>query len=240
MHPDPDVVLWPDYQGFYRCLCQEVDGLTDTALDFDSQDPAQEWMWWSIRRQVSHMAWDLLIVMYRRCHMFLWPDENIPTPIRWEDHRLGTMKYDRVLDESLFWRLDVLLGKVKLGVDWATQVVTTVPVETLRATESVHRGTPFWHQVIQVLPRGAWVDAQDANFIHYTLEGSLWMLYYEVLTHLFTIQRLKRAQGLPTRVVIPRVGYLTLPEYTGEAAAPGASFVPLRPGKDAATQTSEH
>ena len=47
---------------------------------------------WSIRRQVSHMAWDLLIVMYRRCHRFLWPDGNVPTPIRWEDHRLGTVK----------------------------------------------------------------------------------------------------------------------------------------------------
>jgi hypothetical protein len=84
--------------------------------------------------------------------------------------------------------------------------------------------------VIQVLPRGAWVDAQDANFIHYTLEGSLWMLYYEVLTHLYTIQRLKRAQGLSPCIVIPRVGYLTLPEYTGEAAVPGPSFVPLRSG----------
>jgi len=61
--------------------------------------------------------------------------------------------------------------------------------------------------VIQVLPRGAWVDAQDPQFIHYTLEGSLWMLYYEVLTHLYTIQRLKRAQGLPTLVEVPRVGY---------------------------------
>jgi hypothetical protein len=153
MHSDPNVVTWPDYQEFYRWLCQEVDGLTEEALDFDSQDPAQEWMWWSIRRQVSHMAWDLLIVMYRRCHMFLWPDGNIPAPIRWEDHRLGAMKYDRVLDESLFWSLDVLLEKVQLGVDWATKVVTTVPVATLRATESMHRGTPFWRHVIQVLPR---------------------------------------------------------------------------------------
>src|SRR6266704_253743 len=177
MHPDLRIVIWPDYQEFYRWLCQEVDGLTDAELDFDSHDPAQEWMWWSIRRQVSHMAWDLLIVMYRRCHMFLWPDGNVPTPIRWEDHRLGSMKYDRVLDERLFWRLEVLLDKVKLGVDWATQVVTTVPVETLRATTSRHRGTPFWRHVIQVLPR---------------------------------------------------VGYLTLPEYTGEAASPGPSFVPLR------------
>ena len=113
-----------------------------------------------------------------------------------------------------------------LGAGW-TAVVTTVPVDTLRATVSRHRATPFWQHVIQVLPRGAWVDDQDPHFIYYTLEASLWMLYYEVLTHLYTIQRLKRAQGLPTCVVIPRVGYLTLPEYTGEAASPGRSFVPV-------------
>ena len=57
------------------------------------------------------------------------------------------------------------------------------------------------------------------------------MLYYEVLTHLYTIQRLKRAQGLPFRVVLPRVGYLTLPEYTGEGDLPWTKFcaVTLRP-----------
>ncbi len=227
MHPDPQVITWPDYQEFYRWLCQEVAGLNDAQLDFDSQDPAQEWMWWSIRRQVSHIAWVLLMVMYRRCHRFLWPDGNIPTPIRWEDHRLPTMKFDRRLDETLYWELATLLDKVKLGIDWATQVVTTVPVETLRATQSVHRATPFWLHVMQVIPRGVWVDAQDPTRIHYTLEASLWMLYWEILTHLYTIQRLKRAQGLPPRVAIPRVGYLTLPEYTGEAMTPAPAFVPL-------------
>jgi hypothetical protein len=45
MHPDPSIVLWPDYQEFYRWLCQEVEGLTDQELDFDSHDPTQEWMW---------------------------------------------------------------------------------------------------------------------------------------------------------------------------------------------------
>ena len=134
-----------------------------------------------------------------------------------------------LIGETISIKVISILGdKVKLGVDWATQVVTTVPADTLRATTSRHRGTPFWRHVIQVLPRGAWVDEHDPRFIHYTLEASLWMLYYEVLTHLYTIQRLKRAQGLSTRVVLPRVGYLTLPEYTGEAASPGPSFVPLR------------
>src|SRR5437870_9200787 len=134
MHPDSRVVLWPDYQAFYGWRCQEVAGLTDAELDFDSHDPAHEWMWWSIRRQVSHMAWDLLIVMYRRCHMFLWPDGNIPTPICWEDHRLGTMKYDRVLDERLYWRLEVLLEKSNLWLVCATKALTTRLADALFPT----------------------------------------------------------------------------------------------------------
>lgn len=227
MHPDPGVVLWPDYQEFYRCLSLKVEGLQEAQLDFDNQDPAQEWMWWSIRRQVSHMAWDLLMIMRRRCHMFLWPDGNIPQPIDWEAHRLSAMQFDRRLDETLYWDMATLLDKVQLGVDWATQVVTTVPVDTLRATQSRHRGTPFWRHVMQVIPRGVWLDAQDPTQIHYTLEASLWMLYWEVLTHALTIQRLKRVQGLVPQVSLPRVGYLTLPEYTGDSVQPAPAFVPL-------------
>jgi hypothetical protein len=228
MHPDPRVVVWPDYQEFYSWLQQEVAGLNAAQLDFDSQDPAQEWMWWSIRRQVSHMAWDLLMIMHRRCAMFLWPDGHPPRPIDWQAHRLPNMAFDRRLDETLYWDMAILLDKVKLGVDWATQVVSTVPVDILRATQSRHRGTHYWRHVIQVLPRGAWIDAQDPAYIHYTLEASLWMLYWEVLTHLYTIQRLKRAQGLSTQVTLPLVGYLTLPEYRGDTPHAAPAFTPLR------------
>jgi hypothetical protein len=35
-------------------------------------------------------------------------------------------------------------------------------------------------------------------------------LYFEEVTHLYNVQRLKRAQGLPTVVVVPRVGYWVL------------------------------
>jgi hypothetical protein len=228
MDSDPMVVNWPDYGELYSWLCQEVEGLSDAQLDFDSQAPEQEWMWWSIRRQVSHIAWVALVFPHRRCHMFLWPDGHIPSPINWTDHHIKTMKFDRRLDESLYWDLPTLLDKVKVGIDWLTAVVTAVPIVKLRATQSVHRGTPFWRHVIQVLPRGAWLDAQDPNLIHYTLEASLWMVYWEILAHIYTIQRLKRAQGIPPRATLPMVGYLTLPEYRGETpdAAPG--FVPLR------------
>ena len=71
MNSDPAVVVWPDYPEFYRWLQQETAGLSDAQLDFDSQDPEQEWMWWSIRRQVSHIACCVLVFAYRRCHTFL-------------------------------------------------------------------------------------------------------------------------------------------------------------------------
>ena len=227
MHEDPSIVIWPDYQEFRCWLETEVHGLSDAQLDFDSQDPGREWMWWSIRRQVSHVAWVFLAVMRRRCHTFLWPDGDIPTPIRWEDHNLANMKSDRRLDEEKHWEIEDLLDKARLGAEWAAQVVDTVPVETLRATQSVHRATAFWKHVIQVLPRGATVEPDDPDRIRYTLEASLWMLYWEVLAHLFTIQRLKQAQGLDNQVTIPRVGYLTLPEYTGESEEAAPAFVPL-------------
>ena len=186
-------------------------------------------MWWSIRRQMSHIAACLLVFAYRRCHMFLWPDGNIPEPIRWADHvPMPASKFDRRLDPDLYWDVETLLEKTKVGVDWVTEASTSVPVETLRAIRSVSTGTHFRGHVMQAIPRGAWVDEQAQNRFHYTLEASLWMLYWEVLVHLYTIQRLKRAQNLATKLVIPRVGYLTLPEYTGETAhpAPPQSLLP--------------
>jgi hypothetical protein len=42
------------------------------------------------------------------------------------------------------------------------------------------------------------------------------MVFYENLSHIRTIQRLKHHQQLPLAVELPRVGYLRLPEYWGE------------------------
>ena len=40
-----------------------------------------------------------------------------------------------------------------------------------------------------------------------TLEASMRHIYFEEITHLYNIQRLKRAQALPGVVDLPRVGY---------------------------------
>ena len=230
MPTDETPGVMPTYRLLLDWLGPELAGLTDVQLDFDDQHPDREWMWWSIRRQVSHMAWDSLVFPRRRCASLLWPDGEIPAPIDWDDHRLGPRaKWDRVLDEDLFWAVPDLVDKLQLGIGWLTRVVEETPIEVLRTTiESVH-GTPFWAYVIQTLPRGAGLVDDPPAHIRYTLEASLWMVFYELLTHIRSIQRLKVAQGLPTVSELPRVGYLRLPEYWGETDenGPGMRRLPV-------------
>ena len=64
--------------------------------------------------------------------------------------------------------------------------------------------------------------------ITYDLEGTLWMGFYELLTHIRTVQRLKVAQRLEPTVDLPRVGYLRLPEYWGDTEANGPTMDRLR------------
>lgn len=233
-HTSPDVVEMPVDPGpgtmpTYSLLLDwtraETEGLTDAQLDYDDTHPDREWMWWSIRRQVSHIAWDALVFTRRRCGRLLWPDGNEPSPIDWDAHRLGPKAtWDRVLDETKFWALPELFEMMALGNSWLTEVVTTQPTETLRSTVETIHGNHFWAYVITTLPRGAELVDDPPGHIRYTLEGSLWMVFYEQMTHIRTIQRLKEHQGLPLAVELPRVGYLRLPEYWGEVDSNGPSM----------------
>jgi hypothetical protein len=219
---DPAVGAMPSYSLVPKWLRAELDGLTPQQLDFDDRNPAREWMWWSIRRQVSHIAWDALVFTHRRCSSLLWPDGNDPQPVNWDHHHLGPkMKYDRVLDETLFWEPPDLLQMVDLGVSWLERVVGEHSIETLRATRESVRGTEFWRYVIQTLPRGAGPDPDRSGFIRYDLESSLWMVFYEMSAHVRTVQRLKLAQGVEPVVDLPRFGYLRLPEYWGDTDGNG-------------------
>lgn len=222
MPEDPSSGAMPTYSLLLDWLQPEIEDLSDAQLDFDDLHPDREWMWWSIRRQVSHMAWDSLVFPYRRCAPLLWPDAEPPAPINWDDHLMGRgARWDRVLDEDRFRDLPAIIEKLSKGIEWLTRVVTEQSIEVLRSTTRSVHGTAFWAYVIQTLPRGAAPVADPPGHILYDLEGSLWMVFYELLTHVRTIQRLKMAQGLEVVVSLPRVGYLRLPEYWGATDANG-------------------
>ncbi len=222
MPEDPSIGAMPPFRRLVDWLSAEVVGLTGPQLDFDDPHPDREWMWWSIRRQISHIAWDALVFTHRRCAHLLWPDGDDPEPIVWAHHHLGPeMKYDRVLDEDLYWEVPDLIGRMQIGIGWLEQVVAENSIEDLRADQTTIRGTYFWEYVIQVLARGAGPDPDRPGFLRYDLEGSLWMVFYEMLTHIRSIQRLKEHQGLDLAQDLPRVGYLRLPEYWGETDTNG-------------------
>ncbi len=225
MPEDPSIGAMPPYRRLLDWVAVEVDGLTDEQLDFDDASPDKEWMWWSIRRQVSHIAWDALVFTHRRCASLLWPDGDDPEPIVWKDHHFGPdARFDRVLDEDLYWAIPDLIEKMAVGIGWLERVVAEQSIETLRADVTSIRATHFWKYVITTLPRGAGDDPDRPGNIRYDLEGSLWMVFYEQLAHIRTIQRLKLVQGLPLAQELPRVGYLRLPEYWGDTDANGPSM----------------
>ena len=225
MPNDPDLGLMPPYARLIEWTEIEVAGLTDEQLDLDDLSPHKEWMWWSIRRQISHMAWDSLVFTYRRCGALLWPDGDAPEPISWADHRMGPNgKWDRVLDEDKFWAIPDLIAKLAVGVGWLERVVAEQPIDILRADLTSVHATHFWKYATSTLPRGVEPDPDAPERLRYSLEASLWMVFYEILTHVRTIQRLKRHQGLELAQELPRVGYLRLPEYWGDTDANGPSM----------------
>ena len=225
MPESPATGAMPPYRRLVDWVRAETDGLTSDELDFDDTSPDNEWMWWSIRRQVSHIAWDALVFTHRRCGHLLWPDGDEPEPIVWQHHHLGpNMKYDRRLDEDLYWEIPDLISKMEIGIGWLERMVTEHSIEQLRAETTSIRGTEFFAYVITTLPRGAAADPDRAGYQRYDLEGSMWMVFYEQLAHIRTIQRLKTRQGIALATELPRVGYLRLPEYWGDTDANGPAL----------------
>ncbi len=89
------------------------------------------------------------------------------------------------------------------------------PADTAHDDHLEHRLEPLGnglrreHLLLQALNR-----VEFAQIWLHRLEGDhqthLRHIYFEEITHLFNIQRLKRAQGLPTSTELPRVGYWAL------------------------------
>ena len=223
MNPDETVEDIPDYTKLLEWTAAETYELTDQQLDYDDLSPEKEWMWWSCRRQVSHMCWDALVFPKKRCGELLWPNQDPPNIIHWPSHQFGKRaKFDRVLDEDLFWTLPTLLLKLEVGIGWLNRVMTENDGKDLRLMLQTVTASAFWKHVISTLPRGTRFNEEDKT-ITYTLEASLWMVFYEILSHIRSIQRLKSHQGLSPVIELPRVGYLTLPHYWGDTNENGPS-----------------
>ena len=199
----PGTTLFPQFQGeIYDLYLMELEGLTDAQLDFESE----RWGWsqWSIRRNVSHVASGDFRWLLERWGRNLFP-QGLPDIGDWAG--IMASPYDRRLDEGKYWELDSILAVFRQGLALAWSVLESETVASLRSREIEQRltgGMP-WQEAH---PSGVRPDPTNPGQGYISLEATFRHRYYEYIAHLYNIQRLKKAQGLPAVVSIPIEGYL--------------------------------
>ncbi len=205
----PGATLFPGFADLYGMAAAEVEGLSDAQLDWSSD--RWEWSRWSIRRQVSHIPSFISGWLLNRWGAKLFPQG---TGSLGEMGRFVQATEGSWLDEGEYPDMPSLLKKLQDGLDLIHHILSRETAESLQAQEEPRPDTPpHWSQFIKVHPTGVRWHPTEPNFTYITLEATFRHLYYEALTHLYNIQRLKRAQGLSGKVEIPAEGYWALPDW---------------------------
>ncbi len=205
----PATELFPHFESeIYRMIAEEIEGLTDEQLDFESG----QWGWsqWSIRRNLSHMASGDLRWLVQR-----WGDALFPGGLPEVDDLDGIINspYDRRLDERKYWAVPDIMDKFRLGLEISHQILQKETVGSLQSRECQvpYQDGSLWFSPAH--PRGTRRSLDNPAMGFMTLEATFRHRYYEYLTHLYNIQRLKRAQGLAARVEVPFEGYWAMPDW---------------------------
>jgi hypothetical protein len=203
----PGTTLFPDIGNFHSMLSQELEGLTDEQLDFTSD----KWAWaeWSIRRNASHVSSGGLRWVLGR-----WADANLAEGIPLPDDAMEIVNSGaRWLDEEKYHTVDSILLKLKEGLDLCDAVLAKQTVGSMHSMELPWSNTGQAAQMAEAHPNGRRLDPSDPEKAYIDLEYTFRHLWFEAMTHLYNIQRLKRAQGLSANVQLPDEGYHTIPSW---------------------------
>ena len=211
----PGRELFPGLPSLPGMYAREVEGLSEAQLD--RARPEKSWGQWSIRQQVSHMAF----VNYRwflgNWGPILFGDKP-PRDITLAD----TGGADRMMDPRRFHGLPGLLDALRDGCGLAWEILGGETLGSLREKVYSRRfasNQPWpsgdspraWleNTMLKAHPRGVWIDEKDSGLVHYDLECTFRHVLWEGHAHLRTIQAHKQEEGLPAAVPLdPRVGYL--------------------------------
>ena len=201
--------LFPQFAQLHSMVATEVAALTDQQLDWRSD--RWEWSKWSIRRQVSHMPTFVFKWLLRQWGETLFLQGFLELG-GLADYSLSPAGSQ--LDQSRYWAMAALLEKLDQAMQLARYVLSRETVKSLRQKELPRPDTSsHWRQFANAHPNGVRWDDIAPNFMYMTLEATFRHMYYEAITHLYNIQRLKRAQGLIGTIDIPFEGYWALPDW---------------------------
>ena len=204
--------LFPEFDGLYELIAAEVEGMTDAELDWSSD--SYGWAEWSVRNQLSHMASLIYRWLLLRCGDTLFAESESGV----EDvEGLAASPFDRRMDDDKYWDIPVVLGKLNEGIELIRRVLSERDAGFLRSNSVTLNAGPGWDLMLKAHPSGIG-QPDDSGDRDMNLEAMLRHIYFEETTHLFNIQRIKRAQGLPTVSEVPKVGYWAIDGWdTSEA-----------------------
>ena len=150
--------------------------------------------------------------MLYRWMLLRWGDQLFPDGPGLDESQiraLAASDTDRALDENLFKSIDDITRALDNGLALAQGSLDSHSVDQMRSMTIEAEQGPHWDLMISAHPTG--IDRNKETGISVlTMEGTFRHMYYELITHLFNIQRLKRAQGLEAAVDLPKVGYYML------------------------------
>ena len=199
--------LFPEFAGFYNMMADELQGLTDDQLDFTSD----QWGWseWSIRTNASHVA-----SMGFRWLLGRWADADLGQGASLPDDAEEIVNSGaRWLDEGKYRSVESILGKLQESMGLCQHVLDRETVDSMRSRELAWSNTGQARQMAEAHPTGRRLDDADPEKAWINLEYTFRHMWFEEITHLYNIQRLKRAQGLTAAVELPNEGYWTLPDW---------------------------
>ena len=209
-------VLFPQYRRIDSMVRGELEGLDDAALDWTSEKYG--WAGWSMRQQASHLGSLVFRWLLVRWREPLFPDG---IPVSEEELRLlNSPDYDRRLDERVYHDIEEIFGVVDRAVELARSVLQQRTVAEGQSLVIARPPSAQWAMMARAHPHGVTVNADGGGAM--TLEATFRHMLYEYLTHMYNMQRIKRALGLPVIVRLPDEGYHTLPDWDTSEAPPGS------------------
>ena len=204
---DIGLSMFPLFNEYEEMVSTELEGLTDAQLDWTSD----RWGWsgWSIRNNISHVASHLF-----RWYILRWGDQIFPEgiPFRDEVDYLAALPH-RQLDKEQWWEIDQVLGKLSEALEMVREILSKETLASLNNKTITLESPSFYDQIADAYPGTLMQDPEDPNMGIMTLEGCFHHSEGELVTHLYNVQRLKRAQGLKANVTLPQIGYWILPTW---------------------------
>ncbi len=135
-----------------------------------------------------------------------------PSPHWHELYYLGAIRTQR-LDENQWWEIDAILGKLDEALELVRGILGRHTVASVREPTISQGARSYYDKISDQYPGTLLDDPNRPGQLRITLEGNFRLSEAEMVTHLYNVHRLKRAQGLQARVTLPRVGFWLLPDW---------------------------